>query len=172
MSFDKTILPENVLHLLYRDSLYFSSHVTTSPIDLPVEPGLPSLGKNDRLTTLCVSFDEDVFLPERHLDFIAKMLGACKMNIDDVAIVNLKTQNVSYLDIHRQFHPQTMILFGLTTADIKLPLDFPPLIIQAYNGCRYLQTPSLELLNQEASEAIPLKKQLWNCLKQLFPAES
>ena len=47
------------------------------------------LGNNKKQITVVVNCPQDVFLAEGDLQFLTKMLDACKLNMADVAIVNL-----------------------------------------------------------------------------------
>ncbi len=172
MSFENLKLPDNVIAALYTAPVYSmersaigsqQSEKNNSPKNLPV------LGNNDRFTTVVVNYPNEAFLPDRHLAFIAKMLQACKMTLADVAIINNKNNEWRYEEMTRQLSPSQLLLFGMEPGTIGLPLSFPELTVQAYNGCQLLHAPTLDMLNQENDEATPLKKRLWTCLKQMFP---
>jgi hypothetical protein len=109
-----------------------------------------------------------VFVPEADLQFLTKMLGACKLNMADVAIINHATAPVAIDQLKVQLQPKSLLLFGVEPADIQLPISFPPFKEQAYAGTTYLFTPSLTALNQETEEAKLLKRKLWECLKRMF----
>jgi hypothetical protein len=171
MSFDNLKLPESVIASLY----------TTPVYSLEQAPGVfhsgksntrkrrPVLGNNDKHTTMVVQYSNEAFLPDRHQTFIAKMLLACKMTLADVAIVNNKDNDLQYNEVLNDLSPRQLLLFGMKPAAIGLPLEFPDLTVQIYNGCSMLHAPTLDMLNQESEEATPLKKKLWTCLKQMFP---
>lgn len=171
MSFDNLKLPGSVITTLYTTPVYHlqdpTSQVLPGKINEPAP--LPVLGNNVQYTTLVVSYEDEAFIPERHLAFISKMLNACKMTLADVAIVNNKNQDLRYPELVKQLSPKQLLLFGMEPAAIGLPLSFPELTVQSYNNCNMVHAPTLDMLNHEGDDATPLKKRLWNCLKQMFP---
>ena len=171
MSFDNLKLPDNVIASLYTAPVYSMEQSATAgqQSEKNSRQPLPVLGNNEKLTTLVVNYPNEAFLPDRHLAFIAKMLQACKMTLADVAIINNKNNDWGYREVTEKLSPAQLLLFGMEPAAIGLPVAFPDLTVQVYNGCKLLHAPTLDMLNQETDEATPLKKRLWNCLKQMFP---
>lgn len=137
----------------------------------PGEAGLPPykiLGNNKKQVTVVVNCPQDVFVPEGDLQFLTKMLDACKLNMADVAIVNHATAAVTIDRVKAQLQPQFLLLFGVEPDEIHLPINFPSFKEQAYAGTTYLLTPALSQLNQDTDVAKGLKKKLWECLKRMF----
>lgn len=126
------------------------------------------LGKNQQHVAVIVQFAGEAFLPEQHLQLLTKMLGACKLNLGDVAIVNDASRKVEINQLKAQLYPKQVLLFGISPEETGLPLSFPMFKPQEYAGTTYLYTPSLEELNQETEEGKLLKRKLWDNLKQIF----
>jgi hypothetical protein len=126
------------------------------------------LGNNKQQIAVVVNAPNDVFVPEAELQFLTKMLGACKLNMADVAIVNHATAEVAIDRLKQQLQPRFVLLLGVEPATIQLPISFPAFKEQAYAGTTYLFTPALGLLNQETDSAKVQKRQLWDCLKRMF----
>ncbi len=172
MSFDNLKLPDSVLTALYNVPVYPMERSGSSGQQSGKNSSMQHrqvLGNNDKHTTLVVNYPNEAFLPDRHLTFIAKMLQACKMTLADVAIINNKNNDWRYSEVISALSPVQLVLFGMDPEAFGCPLTFPELTVQVYNGCKLLHTPTLDMLNQENEEATPLKKKLWNCLKQMFP---
>lgn len=127
-----------------------------------------TLGNNKRQIAIVVNFPNEVFLPETDLQFLTKMISACKLNMADVAIVNHASVQVAIEPLKQQLQPKYVLLFGVEPGAIQLPISFPAFKEQAYAGCTYLFTPPLNELNQENEEAKLLKRKLWDCLKKIF----
>lgn len=127
-----------------------------------------TLGNNKRQIAIVVNFPNEVFLPEDDLQFLTKMISACKLNMADVAIVNHAVAQVAIEPLKQQLQPKYVLLFGVEPGAIQLPINFPAFKEQAYAGSTYLFTPPLNQLNQENDEAKLLKRKLWDCLKRLF----
>ncbi len=140
----------------------------TQPI--PAGPAAPYkfLGNNHQQVTVVVRFPGEAFLPENHLQMLTKMLGACKLNLGDVAIVNDASQRVDINALRDQLSPKRVLLFGVSPEETGLPLSFPAFKSQDYAGSTYLYTPSLDELNQETEEGKALKRSLWESLKKIF----
>jgi hypothetical protein len=109
-----------------------------------------------------------VFLSDEELAFIGKILGACKLNIADVAIVNHATIPVLISELKKQLEPVILLLFGLDPTGIRLPVQFPQFKTQVYDGCNYLYVPSLPELDKDTEEGKLLKSKMWVCLRKLF----
>lgn len=131
-------------------------------------PPYKVLGNNKKQIAVVVNCPNDVFVPEADLQFLAKMLGACKLNMADVAIVNHATAAVHVDRLKVQLQPEFLLLFGVEPDIIQLPINFPSFKEQPYAGTTYLYTPGLSELNQETDQAKVLKRKLWDCLKRMF----
>lgn len=126
------------------------------------------LGNNKKQITVVVNYPQDVFVPEGDLQFLTKMLDACKLNMADVAIVNHATAAVNIEKVKAQLQPKFLLLFGVEPDEIHLPINFPSFKEQPYAGTTYLFTPALSQLNGDTDVAKGLKKKLWECLKRMF----
>jgi hypothetical protein len=166
MSLNKIELPGIVIADLYKNTLIAETEVQQQTVT--DNTTYKFLGNNQKKITMIVNEENVAFLPEPHLNFISKILEACKMNIADVAIVNQQTKAAIVGDIKKQLAPAFIILFGITPVEIKLPIDFPQFKPQAYDGCTYLYAPALDTLNQDSEEGKLLKSKLWVCLRKLF----
>lgn len=126
------------------------------------------LGNNQQKVGILVNFPEDVFLPDKHLQFLTKILEACKMNLGDVAILNHASQKVGITELRPLWQPKALLLFGITPEEFGLPINFPEFKSQSYDGVIYYTFPPLEVLNQDSENGKILKSKLWVCLKKLF----
>jgi hypothetical protein len=127
-----------------------------------------SLGNNRRNVTILVNAPGSPFLPDNQLNFLTKILEACRMNMGDIAIVNHAAAPVNITALREQLQPSVIILFGLDPVAIRLPINFPVFKLQPYDRCTYLSAPALDLLVQASEESKLLKSKLWVCLKSLF----
>jgi hypothetical protein len=130
--------------------------------------GYKILGNNKQHIAIIVNCPQDVFVPEADLQFLTKMLTACKLNMADVAIVNHAVVPVMIEPLKQQLQPKYVLLFGVEPNAVQLPISFPAFKEQPYAGSTYLFTPSLNQLNQENDEAKQQKRKLWDCLKRMF----
>lgn len=126
------------------------------------------LGGNKKRIAFIVNCATDVFLPDNHLDWLGKMLDACKLNLGDVAIANIANNQFTITDIKNELLSTSVILLGTEPFAIQLPLNFPHFNLQSYDGITFLYTPSPDQLNQPTHEAKLLKSKLWVSLQKLF----
>ena len=167
-------LPSSVVADLYKDHLV----VLTDDIPLKTEQPTKSQsveneeihhsGGNKKNIVLLVNHEGLRDISDAENTFLNKMLEACKMGMEDVAIVpgSRKVHNAAQLK--EVFKPSRMILFGLRAEDIDLPLRFPDFKLQSYDDTVYLQVPDLKMFTENTEESKVLKGKLWTCLKSLF----
>lgn len=171
MSFEKLILPASSIVSLYGKTLVELTEgmTSTEPMMEPAETIAYSFkGSNNKRISLLVSFPGDLIIPEQHLQFLIRILEACKMSLGDVAILNHSQQPIDIKLLKVQLQPTRLVLFGITSVDIDLPVNFPLFNPQVYDGITYLFVPPIEQLNRENEEGKLLKSKLWVCLRQLF----
>ena len=113
-------------------------------------------------------YKEDPYIPEEHLQFLIKILSACKLNLGDVAILNDAAGGIEIAKLKQQLDPGFVLLFAVEPVEIGLPLSFPLLRPQSFDGCNFLTIPGIENLLHDTDTAKGLKKQLWDCLKKMF----
>ena len=170
MSFQNMILPDILIGDLYRNIFVIPPGESKDIEELrqPPPEGVKFLGNNLRKIVIVVDHPAEVFLPEKHLEFLSKILAACKLNIGDVAIVNEGFNFVDIATLRKELKPQYVILFGIDPTELKLPLNFPHFKIQKYDEVAYLTVPPLDALNSDTEEGKLLKTKLWVCLKTMF----
>lgn len=100
--------------------------------------------------------------------FINNLLKACKLSLEDVAILNYPAQDITIGDLKQHLFPKEVLLFGVNPVSIGIPIKFPQFKLQSYDNINYLFAPSVEELNQETEASKLLKSKLWICLKQVF----
>ena len=172
MSFQDIILPDILIADLYRNVFLIPTDghgkKNVEIISKTQPQTLKFLGNNLKKIVIVVDQRSEVFLPEKHLEFLSKILSACKLNIGDVAIVNEGNNFADITTIKQELKPTYVILFGIEPTDLKLPLNFPHFKIQNYDEVAYLSVPALEALNSDTEDGKLLKTKLWVCLKTMF----
>ncbi len=123
------------------------------------------LGKNDKNILLIISEKEHAFLGEEDLGFLINILNACKISMQDVALINsYENQTITYDNLNEQFEPHQIIFFGTAPHQLGFPIQIPLYKIQQYANQQYLCAESLQQLATDKEE----KKKLWVQLKTLF----
>jgi len=167
MGLNEIKLPALVASGLYKNSLVTMNEANETK-EAALEQSYKFLGKNKKNIVLIAHSNDAVFVTEAHLAWLIKLLDACKMNLEDVAILNNATEQIIITELKKQLNPKTLILFGVEPPAIRLPIHFPMFKLQEYGGCVYIYAPALEELNQDTNEGKILKSKLWVCLKKLF----
>ncbi|MDZ4071554.1 MAG: hypothetical protein U1C70_07005 [Sediminibacterium sp.] len=126
------------------------------------------LGNNQKKITILVSDKEAVFVNDQALQFLSAILTACKLNLGDVAIVNLANHPLSYPAIKEWLTPKYMILFDIEASLIRMPFKLPLYQVQLYDQCSLLFAPSFHTMMGDSREAKLEKSKLWLSLKNMF----
>jgi hypothetical protein len=170
MSLDNIQLSPIVVQQLFNNSLIELNKVQPK-IDKQVkeEVSKPSefqmLGKFAKRILLLVHQPNTVYVQDEGLTMLIKMISACKLSMDDVAIINQwQHPEIQYQHITQQLDAKIVLLFGIQLPSIDLPIAFPNFQIQQYNQQTWLSAPDIDTLIPNPD----LRKELWNSLRQLF----
>jgi len=172
MDLNNIKLPPSVVTELYYSSLIDSAGILDNQAVANKSEKIPdyfpiwkSLGENKKNILLVVNYSDEVFLPDNDLVFLTGILGACKLNMADVAVLNLNNHpDVSCKEVVDYFKSKIVLLFAVEPASFGLPMSFPHFQIQPFAGSSFLFSPSLRELENDKV----LKSKLWVCLKRLF----
>ncbi len=164
MSVDNIELTPFLIAGLFKNSLIEMDPTPVIEEALPIA-SFTILGNNRSRVTIIVDDTANLYLPDEQLNFLLGILSACKMTMEDVAIINInKNKAVTYKSIEVELKADKIILFGVTAAQIGLPLEFPFYQIQQFNKQTYVAAGLLKHIEKDKAE----KTKLWNCLKQIF----
>jgi len=123
------------------------------------------LGDNKRNITVISSFETVTHIPDTELEFLTSVLSACQLSLGDIAYVNIHNfPDQSLGSLISELNPGVVLLFGVGTEEIELPVRFPQFQKQQVKNTTYLAAPRLEEIQKDKE----LKKQLWGCLKTIF----
>lgn len=130
-----------------------------------IAPEWKSLGSNEKNILIVVSNSDAVYLPDNDLNFLTGVLGACKLSLADVAVVNrFHYPEAGYKELIAYFKSRVILLLGVEPAAMGLPINFPQYQLQAFQNNTFLFTPPLEEIEKDKLE----KSKLWISLKRLF----
>lgn len=155
-----TPLPAPEQTILAKDELRATVHTSTGPYRF--------LGKNQRNVSVIARYTHDPYIPEQDLEFLTKLLSACKLNLGDVAIINDSVQAVKFQKLNEELAPKYVLMFGLEPSELGLPLSFPQLKPQSFSNCNFLFIPPIGELLPDNPEVRETKKKLWESLKKMF----
>jgi hypothetical protein len=145
-------------HNLVQDPAFNSEENSSEKIEIE------NLGNNRSHALFIINNPNYKFLPDEEMEFLAKLLTACKISMEDIALVHFNYNNYNYRQYNDQFQPQKILIFGMNSAELDLPFDIPHFQVQQFQQQFYLTAPSLsELLNNTT-----LKRELWSSHQKLF----
>jgi len=162
-------LPASLTTSFYRTTLVETGEYEAIERPIVIEQPVPGewkyLGDNKKNILIAVNYPGISHLPDEELVFLTNILVACKLDLGDIAIVNIaNTTQASYKDYHSFFKSKIIILFGIDPLSFGLPVDFPAFQVQSVAGNTFLYSPSLG----ECREDKLSKSKLWVCLRKLF----
>lgn len=166
-------LPDFLIVDLYKNSLVIVNDQQKLE-KIPTEPEKLTttrqwyLGSNLQKITLIVCEKEAVYLQDDSLQFLSAILGACKLHIGDVAIVNYHHDPVSYTFLKEALSPDFILLFGVSAKQIQIPFTVPNYQVQQHDNCSFLLAASLVNMLGTSQEAKLEKSKLWLSLKKMF----
>jgi len=126
---------------------------------------LKSLGGNQKNILVVVKNANITYLPDEDLEFLTNILKACKLNLEDVAIVNTNNNpGEGYREYLKNWSSKIVLLFGVDPVSFDLPVNFPEFQVQSLTNTKFLYSPSL---NECRTDKL-LKSKLWVSLQRIF----
>ena len=173
MNLENSQLPDFLIADLYKNSLVIVNEELKTKKTIPVKAMATTertwyLGSNLQKITLIICEKEAVYLQDEALAFLSTILGACKLNLGDIAIVNYHNDPISYAFLKEKLTPNFVLLFGVTAKQIQIPFTMPNYQIQHHDNCSFLLAPSLDSMLGASQEAKLEKSKLWLSLKKMF----
>lgn len=144
--------------------LYGNVLVETTATAAP-EAVLKTLGGNAKNILIVVKREDQIILPQPELSFLTSILTACKLGLEDVAILNWNhAGDNGHKDVLHRFESRFVLLFDVTPLQFGLPMDFPPFQVQPFDNRQYLFAPALQKIQEHKG----IKTELWSALKKMF----
>jgi hypothetical protein len=122
------------------------------------------LGNNEKGIVIVVKYTDAVHITDADLDILTKMLVACKLTLNDVALINSHHYTIDWSNLKATLPTQKLILFGITPIEFGMPVLFPDFQLQQYDQTVCLHSPSITAIAQDQL----LKSKLWICLQKFF----
>lgn len=123
------------------------------------------LGQFRKKVLIVVHYADAVHINDSALEFLTTILGACKLTLADVGILNAEGLDPEDIrSLMDQWQPETAILFGLDASGAGLPVRFPHYQRQKLENCTYISSPALEEIQDDKE----LKGKLWAGLRLIF----
>ncbi len=128
----------------------------------------PFLGGNRRSISFLVHYPDHQFLPEEQLVFLNKILSVCKLDMDDIILLNIARSNLSFEELKIQFHPGVIFFWGIRPSFFRLDSAIPDFDVSVRDGISIIPVLKPEVMCSDNPAGPELKSLLWSCLKKLF----
>ncbi|HEY0610440.1 MAG TPA: hypothetical protein VGD35_12305 [Chitinophaga sp.] len=163
MSFDQLQLDPYLLARIYTQPIIPGKSTPVVNEQNPL-PKVKFLGENQKNIVLFIQNENGAYLNDELFNLLTNILNACKLGMQDVALVNTAQAPASSLTMWQQaINMRQCVFFGITPASLGLE-PLPAYQIHAAAGVQLLFSDTLEII---AIDKL-LKGKLWNGLKQLF----
>jgi hypothetical protein len=183
MYFENVQLPSPVIAELYKQSLVVlqdfkpittngiaDADTNASPVAIAggSEIAFKYLGGYEKQITILVAEHFNPHIGEEDLEFLSKMLAACKLSLSDVAIINVVT-NPQSNQLWQQMPPKVMLMFDVDPGTVGLPFRRPHFEVQEWSGAVFMNAPELSTFRTgNDADVKMLKTKLWLCLQKIF----
>jgi len=107
-------------------------------------------------------------MPEESLHFLRKMLSACKLSLNDIALINIFRHPISLEALKIQFSPEIIFLWGCMPESFNALKDLQDMHIRIHDHISVIPVFEADKMSGDEQEAIDLKRSLWISLKKIF----
>lgn len=139
-------------------------------LEIPVDTATPLkyLGEHNKQIIVLVNDPDAVYLNETDLGLLSSILNACKLNLADIALINVAQQSKSLHDILNTLPSRLVISFAVTGVQLKMKLPATLYKPIALGETQVLFSNSLSAMQGNEQNAKLEKSKLWMALKALF----
>jgi len=163
MSFEQLQLDPYLLAKIYTQPV-IPGRSTPVATGQPAMPAAKYLGENQKNIALFIQNENEAYLNDDLFKLLTNILNACKLGMQDVALVNTAQAPGQPFTVWQQaINMRQCVVFGITPAGLGLE-PLPLYQVHAAGGVQVLFSDPLEHI---AADKV-LKGRLWNGLKQLF----
>ena len=147
----------------------YSSHLVLTGISGEAEPEKKEkitnsgiTGKNKKQFVWVVNEPGYPFLSDADFQFLSDVVNACRMNMDDIALVNIAQNSMDFGQITDQLQPRFLIVSIMEQNWIPEPPE--AYTLKQQEGYHLFLTESPEILRNDKVR----KSKLWLALKQML----
>lgn len=163
MSLDKLQLDPYILARIYTQPIIPGKK---EPVAVVTEapPKVKFLGENQKNIALFIQNEGEAFLNEELFNLLTNILNACKLGMQDIALINTAQYgDLPFATWQAAVPMKQAVLFGISPASMGLEAISNYQLLQV-NGCQLLCSDDLQIISQDKM----LKGKLWMSLKQLL----
>lgn len=131
-------------------------------------PAIRFLGENKQQVTIIVHTPDYPYLADNELELLTKMLVACSLHLDDIALVNEFNSDANWQHVQEELTPIIALFFGSQIWQQQLPFAIPYYQVQPHGSQLYLTAPALQSFTANTEAVKTEKQKLWTALQKLF----
>jgi len=137
-------------------------------VHVPTTQPIKFLGGFQKEISIVVAEHFHPHIAEEDLEFISKLLTACKLSMLDVAIINV-VNNPQANQLWSLMPSKVMLMFDVDAGSLGLAFRRPNFDVQLWSDAQFMQAPGLEKfrIGNDADLKI-LKGKLWVSLQKIF----
>jgi hypothetical protein len=125
-------------------------------------PAFSYKGKNQKRLLWLVSDKEHSYLSDDAFRFLIQVLEACKLNLDDIALVNLHNCTESFEELVAALKPLSILASNVSPSFLSSKQELYTILSK--DGYQLFTTAKLELVKDDKVQ----KSKLWLGLKQIL----
>ena len=141
----------------------------TSPVrqqeagPLPAAPAAPVfMGRFEKKILWVIHAPGQAYLADADFEFLSQILTACKLNMDDVALLNNAAQQQPLREILEQLQPKAVLFCGVPHT--SLPFAMQEYLLYPHQQRQYFVSDELSQLRNDKTS----KSKLWLALKEIL----
>lgn len=136
----------------------------TQPAVVKALPKVKYLGENQKNILLLIQNESEAYLNEELFNLLANILNACKLGMQDVALINMASYpGLTLADLKQAVPAKQCIFFAIPPASLGLG-QMQTYVIETHEQIPVLYSDALQLIATDKQ----MKGKLWMGLKQLF----
>ncbi|QEH43517.1 hypothetical protein [Chitinophaga sp. XS-30] len=163
MSLDRLQLDPYLLAQMYDQPIIPEEH-RAQPAVAKALPKVKYLGENQKNILLLIQNESEAYLNDELFNLLANILNACKLGMQDVALINIALYpGLTLADYQQAVSARQCIIFAIPPAILGLP-PMQPYLPETHGQVVAVHSDDLQLIATDKQ----LKGRLWQGLKQLF----
>jgi hypothetical protein len=140
-----------------------SAEALKEDIGIPVQADFEYQGENNKYFLVLIDDKIHTRMNPVHLEMLLKVMGAKKLELRDLAILNInRYPGLKYTALKTFFSCNRLAMFGVTPEQIAMPA-VKPNKAETVGNVKVLVTYSLEEMRNNADK----KREFWNVMKNL-----
>lgn len=163
MSLEQLQLDPYLLAQMY-DQPIIPEEGRVQPAVVKALPKVKYLGENQKNILLLIQNESEAYLNDELFNLLANILNACKLGMQDVALINIAAYpGLTLADYKNAVQIKQCIIFAIPPASLGLQ-PMQPYVIETHEQIPSLWSDALQLIATDKQ----MKGKLWMGLKQLF----